>query len=155
MKDFIERNLRKVFGAKASEPDPESMSKRKRNEAYQASVPPDPHMRDTLADSSAEAERNARASMEKAPVGMTDELAEDHERARNLARAANEKDGSHLKSDLVDDSERARTEVYQANPHEPPQSDLASDTDTAREDAERANAPAQKKGKGEEQHQDQ
>lgn len=137
MKDMIEKGLRKVFGAKASDPEPESMTKAQKREAQAAMMPSGARQKDDVVDDNADAPTEARGSnIEESDE--TDTPVIDHADAETDAKGSNVEDGSGETDQPVDDSHEAHEEAKQSNPHEPPRSELARDNEQARRDAELA-----------------
>lgn len=144
---WVERNLRKLLGARAHDPDPTQMTKAERHEAQEANMPSGVVERSPLAnDGRGEAPSAAKHVNETAPLDMTSPLADEQHHAKVDARFSNEEDGSYLSDDLADDSHEAEAAAAGSNEQEPPRSTLAGDTKTAKFDAERANEPAPQKG---------
>lgn len=140
IRKLVERSLSKIFATEAREPDPERMTAAERRHAEAAMQPSGEGLQDDLADDSDAATRQAEAASQEEPPARTDPV-DNSEMARALGRSANEPHGGYLETDLVDDSETAEAEAVLSNPNEPPRDDLAADTETAREDARRANRP--------------
>lgn len=136
---FIERQLRKVFGATAHDPDPATMSSWERREAQSAMRTSGRGMEAEFVDGSDSARVAAVAASEAGHPEMAAELVDGSEAAARAAEMASETDGSYLHSELAEDTEEAREEVVQSQHHEPPRSELVNDSDAAREAAARAN----------------
>jgi hypothetical protein len=139
IREFIERTLKKVFATHAREPDPEHMTRTERREAAETNQPSGRGQTDDFADASESAAAEARGASESMPP-MESDYVDDTRPPRQQANAASEEDGSYLEAELADESHGTADDARQASPHEPPRSDLADDSDKAREDAERANA---------------
>jgi len=145
IRQFIEKTLGKVFATHARDPDPAKMNAYERRDAADATEPSGRPMHDERADGSFTAASEARQAMDPGHP-MEAPYVDESEAARVQSQAANEPDGSYLKSDLVDASEAAESDARQVNPHEAPRSEPADDTETAREDIERANRKTEEGG---------
>ena len=139
MKAFVERQLKKVFGAKAHDPDYETMTGMERADAQSAMRQSGEHERSRIVADSADAGGLARAANERSGAGLRSELVDDGDEAATLANAASEHDGSHLADEIkTDENADAGEEAAEASHHEAPRSELVDDSDGAIEDARRA-----------------